>query len=742
MATTDQKKQNTDVAHHIFERQIIKDQKDAMFGICRSFTASDEKLTHVREMRGHVSPQDVIVARDYPGYKMISLSGEQSDDAIGILLASDIKTRDSLYGFSKILAQPTIAQTIIATLLPRPNYAVKRGQYLIEESKIREVTKETLAALGETRFSVVTAFGHVMVMTLSHLNLVLPDQDKKIVRTSDQYIVSMDGLSKIVMIDAMKDMFNNQRLAGISKDLDQDSVPAVIANVVAKHLRTISQLVPEISLRMQQLSLVEQVVSTYLADPTALPEVIQAYPTLHSLANFANFLERSKVSVTPAPIGAANSDIKEALDNVLTVINSATSIEVLPLSKLRDHYGFVPASTAGLYKGGVLYAVPGQQSRMSVYEALEEEDGLTLRQQPLEYAAVAKLADDVNKAILNPVAIKGLANIIADEMAAATFEVGDRPVLRTVGISDPELDVLALAMATSVSFNSPEKSGNMIATLSPIFGVTVAEQWLMHVSASAGSEVYFDSPSTTLLYAYGTICANNANQEVEASGLPARPQSLELQIFAPTKFVGEMNTMLSDDIQRPYKVKLPSDLSIAGQKDISLHLVIPLLPVLLPPPDNDGNVETLGDTKVRYVSVNEPGVDGYSTMMMNIATAYSMSSDSILAAKARSWLIEVIGEIMKSPVNTNTAIKALQVALINSGIDTRLLRSKYSELMILSFFATALATLVRFGKMNSNNVVSIMNKVETTGLSLKASALMMSMPRAAVGSNHPNITNK
>jgi hypothetical protein len=602
---------------NLFDSVISKAPVYGDFATCHTFVAGDEEIAYVRELRGHVSPNDIIIARDYPGTKMISLNGESADESVGLMLAAELTTRESLYGFSALLAQPTIAGSIIAILLPRANYAVRRGQYLIDENEVERVTTSVLADLNETRRPVIAAFTHVMVMTLTHLGLVMPSQEKRLTRVSKALVLDMDDLAKVILIDSMRDMFNAQRLAGISKELDQDAVPSVIANVISRNLRNISQLVPEISLRIQQLELAENVVMTYLANPAALPEVIQAYSTLHTLANFANFIVKSRNPTIATRITEANSDIKEALDNVLTVINSASSIDVIPLSKLKDYYGFVPASTAGLYKGGVLYTTSGQQSKMSVYEALEERGSVTLRFQPLEYSPVSKVADEINRSLMNPNAVKGLANIIADEMSAAPFDIGDRPSLRTVGITDTELEMLALAMATSVSFNAPVN--NAVATLIPVYGVTVAEQWLMHVSASAGAEVYFMSATTALLYAYGTLCANTDNSEIEAQGLPSKHQSLEIPVFVPIKFVGDMNHLLNAEIQEAFTVRLPATLSFAGKEGVNLDLVLSMLPVLLPPPDVDGKININPLSKVSYVTVREQGIDAYTSMLLLIS---------------------------------------------------------------------------------------------------------------------------
>lgn len=672
-------------------------------------------------------PTQVLVSRWYPGYRMTDLTGPDSPESLGFMLADEIKSESTLGDFQRLLGNPSISSSIITELLPRKGVPIKRDKYLIAEDLIGEVTKEALERFGESRISVISSISYVITRVLSHLELVLPSPDRKVVKTANSFAITPNDLKRFIMVDALRDLFSDARLTEVKRALDREATPEIIGEVISRMLRTASNSIPEIMLKLEQIEVVQQLVHRYHVDPRALSQVMQAYSGLQQLADYSNFAVWAAKTPLSGFIDQNNSDLKEACDNILSVINSAPSIESMTLSKYYDHFGFVPANASGLYRGAVVYQAKSQVSKMDVLQTTMKGDGWLVNQQPMEYAPVSRIADDLNKHVLDTRSMGGLANLVADEMSARPFKLGDAPILNTISVSDEDIMYLAMSVAETLSFvqvSTTRKKGVGTGASEIVFGVNVAEQFIMNVGAASPGTVFFSDPVAVILYGLGDEYPNNAKDQVP---LPSRKQSFDLPVAADVTFKGDIRAFISSKVESPFKVKLPIDIMQTDGKLGSIDMLISPLYILLPAPDKNGNIQ-LVESGVKYASVNEPGVDNELKLMLAIANGYQQHGNRVLKDRARSWIVETLGAVMQHPVILSIATKAVNRSLIEQKFDGRRLKSQFGDVMIMAYFSTLLAILSRFNKVQPHVAEELIANIPVPGLSVKASAILMSIP--------------
>jgi len=684
-------------------------------------------------------PTDVLVSRWYPGYRVTDLSGADAEESLGFMLADDMtkvidqtqaaeEVANSLYGFQRLLGNPSIANAIILELLPRKGVPVRRDKYLVTEEMVGDVTNNQLAAYGETRLSVVSAISHVITRVFAHLELVLPSPEQKQVKIANSFAITPADLKKLIMVDSLRDLFSDARLGEIRRALDRDATPEIIAEVISKMLRTAASSIPEIVLKFQQIEIVQRLVHRFHVDPRSLSQVMQAYSGLQQLANFANFAVWAAKNPLSGFIEQNNTDLKEACDNILSVINSAPSIEAMSLNKYMDHFGIVPASASGIYRGAVMYQTKSQSSQMDVVQGKTQGAGWLVNQQPAEYTPISRIADELNRNILDPRSLGGLANLVADEISHQPFNLGDAPVLNTINVSDDDIQYVAMAIAETLSFvqvaTSRKKGVGISGIPDIVYGVNVSEQFLMNVGAANPGTAFFTDPVAVVLYGLGDEFLHTVKEPIP---LPSRKQSFDLPIALDTHFNGNISNYISSKVETPFKVKLPISITQTDGKVGSIDMVISVLPILLPAPDANGNI-TIVDSKVHYYSVNEPGVDKDIKLMLAMASEYQQYGNRVLQDRAKSWIIETLGNAMQHPVIVSMATTAVNRSLVAQSFDGRRLKSQFFDLMIMAYFSSLLGTLTRFNKVQATVAEDLIKNVPVPGLSIKASALLMSMP--------------
>jgi len=673
-------------------------------------------------------PTQVLVSRWYPGYRVTDLTGADAQESLGFLLADEIKSESTLGDFQRLLGNPSITNSIITELLPRKGVPVRRDQYLVTEDMIGEVTKTALQAFGEERISVISSIAYVVTRVLSHLELVLPSPDRKVVKVSSSFAVTPNDLRRFIMVDSLRDLFSDARLSDVKRALTKDSTPEIIGEVISRMLRTASNSIPEIILKLEQIETVQQLVHRYHVDPRALSQAMQAYSGLQQLADYANFAVWAAKTPLSGFIDQNNSDLKDACDNILSVINSAPSIEAMALNKYFDHFGFIPANASGIYRGAVVYQTKSQTSKMDVLQTTQKGDSWLVNQQPIEYIPVSRIADELNRSFLDPRSLGGLANLVADEMALQPFQLGEAPILNTIGVNDEDIMYLAMSVAETLSFvqvsTSRKKGVAASGSADIVFGVNVAEQFIMNVGAASPGTAFFSDPVAVLLYGLGDEYPNSTKDPVP---LPARKQSFDLPVAADVTFKGDLRGYISNKIETPFKIKLPMEVMQTNGKSSSIDMVISVLSVLLPPPDKDGNVNIV-ESGVHYSSINEPGVDGEAKLMLALVNEYQQFGNRVLADRARSWIVETLGNAMQHPTIVSMATKAVNRSLIAQKFDGRRLKSQFGDLMIMAYFSTLMAVLSRFNKVQPQVAEDLIMNIPVPSLSVKASALLLSMP--------------
>jgi hypothetical protein len=654
------------------------------------------------------------VSRHFPGYRIFGVGGKAADETIGLLLAQSLDSEGALESFRQTLASPGIASAIISKLLPRVSMPVNRGKYIMSENMIVDVTSEVLTGTVEDS-NVISAIAHVITRVLSNLGLVLEGSDRKITRMDQHYALTMKDIKRVVLIESLRDIFSEARIAEATKRLDQDVSPNLIAEAIANMLRHASHSIPEIRLRLEQLDIVQSLVQYYYRAPEEMSNTMRASTTLASLAGYANFLADAVVHKVPPISSASNTDMREACSAILTVLQSAPSIEAIPLSKFAEHFGIVPCSAPdGIYRGLVAYLPLMQTSKLDVVNVYQRDGGAELALIPTEYVPATTIASEINRTVLAPEAIHGLANLVADEIAMAKFTVDDLPTLRTIGMTDNDLVYLAMAQAEIVAITKTESDTRPISL---VYAARVSEYWRTRLNAATPSLSYFADPQSLLIYQSGA-------EEQLPTPLPVRMQSLDLSAAFDTYYQGNALATLDTQVAKPltFSISIVNPSAESGSTTLNVRVSpLELLVGLNPSLDREG---------AQYAMVKEPGVDRDMALIMSLASAFSGAGPQVVADKARSWLVETLTPLATHPAVTRVAVRALNQAVIAAELDARRLAPQYKEAVVKAYFGTLLALLVRFGKIDEKILEDILANLPVSALSVKAALSLATMPTA------------
>jgi hypothetical protein len=563
--------------------------------------------------------------------------------------------------------------------------------------------------------NVISAVAYVITSVLAHMDMVMFGPERRIVRTANTYALTMEDIKRTILTESLRDIFSGARIAEATKPLDADTTPNLIGESIARMLRHASHTIPEIRLRLEQLDMVQALVQTYYREPQKLTNTMRASTTLASLANYANFLADAVVRKKPAQLSTSNSDMREACSAILTVLQSAPSIDVIPLAKYADYFGVVPCAAAdGIYRGLVVYTSLGQTSRLDVVNYYKKGPASELALLPTEYVPITTVASEINNSLLSVEAVQGLANLIADEIASARFAIDDLPALRTIGMTEEDLVYLAMAKSEIVAVT---KSTLNSTSFRLVYAAKVAEYWRTRLNAATPSISYFDDPQSLLVYQAGA-------QSKLPTTMAVRSQSLDLSAAYDTTYHCSVEPFLAKDIARPYTLtvmlKNPND---EGQQT-ELRLKISPLDLLV------GQEPDVNRGGAIYAMIKEPGVDRDIALIMAIASAYAASGPQIVADKAKSWIVETLTPLATHPAITRVATKALHHAVIAAKLDARKLAPQWKEAVLRAYFGTLLTLLYRFGKIDETVLEEINQNLPVNALSVKAALSLANMPMA------------
>jgi hypothetical protein len=564
--------------------------------------------------------------------------------------------------------------------------------------------------------NVIAAFTHVMVRVLTNLDLALPSEVKKIVSTTKQLALSMSDMKKVIMIESLRDIFSEARLMEVSKRIDVEATPDLIAEAISTMLRHASHSIPEIKLRLEQLKIVQSLIQHYYQKPDGLTNTMRASTSLATLASYANFLADAVKQQLPALSKAANSDMRDACASILTILQAAPSIEPMPLKKYSSLVGVVPCSASdGIYRGVVLYAPMTQHSKMEIVNIIKRADGAEIAQVPGEYVPIVSIAGEIERNITAPMAIAGLANLVADEITTGPETIipyADKPVLRTIGLDEEALTYLAMANADSVAVGVTDITERPFQL---IFATTIAEQWRTRLGAATPSFGYFDNAASMLVYHWGA-------ESQEPSPLAQRSQTIDVSAAYDTLYKGNIMDHLSSDVGKPFSISLEIKDPDAKDGLRTLKLRISPLELLL------GEDPTIDTSLSHYATVKDPGVDGEVAMALSLASAFTSTGEEFMRDRARSWMVETLTSLATHPAVTRIAVRALNKAVIDERLDARKLSAQYREVVIRAYFGTLLGILMRFGKLDAELVKELVLAVPVNGVSVKAALALATLP--------------
>lgn len=220
----------------------------------------ESEFTDGLEIIGFLKPLDVLVSKWYPGYKTFDLTGRFADEAIGILLADTLTTTDQLSRFQRILATPDIATSIFTTLLPRANVPVKNRKYQMSESTVAQVVADVLVAKGMDDVSVRVAYTHACTRVLSAMGIVQPGIERRSVAMAESFAISAKDIRRVILTEALRDLFSEARLSSFAKELAEEATPQIIGETVGRMFRSLSHVIPEVKLRLEQLEIASSIV--------------------------------------------------------------------------------------------------------------------------------------------------------------------------------------------------------------------------------------------------------------------------------------------------------------------------------------------------------------------------------------------------------------------------------------------------------------------------------------------------
>lgn len=679
------------------------------------------------------TPRDVLVSRWYPGYRATDLTGVSADEALALTLGASIETPEDLQSLQRTLATPDIASEVIAQLLPRSGIVVKGRTYQMSEEQVVAVVREVLSRrVPGLADAVAMAYTHSIVRVLAAKGLVLTNVEAKVVSTASSYTVTAENLRKIILVESLRGVFSEARISAVTRTLDQDATPAIFGDQLGLMFRDFSRAIPEIHLRLKQLDSVTRVVHMMHVCPEDVPAELKAHASLQALMSYANFVvyaSETPLSLASMP-GEAVEELRRACDSVLTAIQSAPSIESMPLAKYAEYFGETPvASPDGIRRGVVLYTTCGQASKLEVVDAWPRGAGYVMSQVDPAYVPAAAVSSPLTGTLLAVDAIRGLSNIVADEAASTQIEgeegVFPTPKLLTIGVGVSDLVYLAMARASTVAYvrssgpTSPEIAAERGTTL--IYGCKVAEQWRMEVMAATSHMAYFSDPNAVIVY-------TSQMQHRDPKPFPTRSQIFGTSYGRDVVYFGSVvERSLERSVGETFSYKLT--VQPYGREAVSLNMSINVLEMLVGP-----DSKPIPRGSAFYAVVAEPGVDETVGGLMKLALAYAGDDGpDILADKAKSWLVINLAPIMTHPAVRALAETTVNRAVIQAKLDGRSLRPQMRELYTRAFFGTALAVLNRFGKIDGATTAELNRVVPVSTLSMQAAITLAQVPAAING---------
>lgn len=718
---------------------------------------ADDALRPERTVVAYVRVSDVLVSRWWPGYRILNLTGDDNEEGIASLLATDLVSDADLFDFRDALANPRYASAIISSLFPRADVPIRGRQYYVSEDRVVKTVREVLGTALKTR--VLEAYGHAVVRILSAGGLVHSTMERKLIGRSDSFVLSTADIKQLVLESAMKDVFSSQRLKAAAA-LNQDATPTLLGESLARVFRDISLLIPEMRLRLEQVEIAKSLLARYYANPNGLPAQLAAHSNLATLATYANFLldiasgdglaggELTNVDA------ASSSEGKQACDMLLQVLQTSPRIEAMPIARFATMFGQVPAASAqGERRGLVMFGVRGQRSQMQVVDMVPQGTAgvpdfyYDLAQLEPAYVKLAALAGPLNAGLLSVDAAVSLANIVADELSFTTmseYQVSTGPIadtelafarsiipplLLTLQVSARELALVAMARSSEVAITREGAAG----ALSLLYSTPVKEYWRAHVLAATPSIAFFDNPAHVIVY------SSDMTQALPTP-FPARAQGLDVSVMRDQRYIKPTNvaSIFDPKFAREFAVNLKTR-SIGDETPVTMRLQIPVLMGVLQFGDGTDPNEKRG--QAAYAAVQEPGVDPETRYLLGLACVYALRGvngapgrDDVLSDRAKSWLVENLATMMLHPAVQAVAEMALNRAVLAAGIDARRLSAQWREVVVRALAGTALGTLARFGKIEPVHVQQIVDAMPITALSVKANMTLATMPTRLNGS--------
>lgn len=678
-------------------------------------------------------PTSILVSRWYPGYRVTDLTGPNAEEAIAIMLGSEMTDIGDLEDFRRLLSTPGRAARVIQQLFPRTGVPIKPRQVLVSEEAISRAVKDSFAGSASGSFgeAAITAFAYSITRVLAAKGLVSMGEERRIVRVADSFAVNAFDLRRIIIIEAMRGIFSESRIQMAMKQIDGDVTPAIMGEKIGDMFRHFAFSIPEIKLRLEQFDMVVDLIRIHCVKPELISNSLAPHPALGELASMANFiLYAADAGTAMLTMPAfATDEIKTACNEILTVIQSAPSIELLSMSRYAEMFGEVPCSSPdGVRRGLVLFAHHGQTSKMEVVDVNPQSTGSSIALVDAAYIRAAGLAAPLTGSLLSLDAMVGIANIVADELAMSPMVPNDEcsydPTLLTIQVSNTELIFLAMARAQDIAFTNTESEvpGSTLVTPRLLYGCQVSEQWRMNVTAATPSTAFFFSPEEVIVYTSSML-------QTLPKSLPTRSQSIGAAIGRDFAYVGPIERHLAREVGESFNFRVPVNVNGASEP-LSLILSISVMGILA---GNDGKAIDRGESY--YAAVKEPGVDAEISTLLKLALAYAETgATNMQGDKARAWLVVNLAPMMMQPAIRIMTERAVNIATIQSKLDARRLAPQMREVYTRAMFGTALAVLNRFGKLDGDTAAALVTAVPVSTLSLKAGLTLAQIPASINGS--------
>lgn len=303
-----------------------------------------------------------------------------------------------------------------------------------------------------------------------------------------------------------------------------------------------------------------------------------------------------------------------------------------------------------------------------------------------------------------------VANIIADELTQTPADIGDAPLLYTMGLAETDLLYLAMGMSEFTSIVVSDGPGRLV------FGVEVSDQWLMRVQAATPGVAYFDDPAAAVVYMAPKF-------KKEPAVMPSRQQHLGLSASFDQMVNGDISRYIVDSIEEPFNFKLnvrnPS--ADGGQTTLDLRVMPMRLMV-----GTNGEMADRGESK--FVAIREPGVDRDLEMVLTAVHHYIQSENVDLSDTAKSWLIANSVSLVIHPAIEREAIRAMNQAIKDAGLDGRKLQAQLKSVVIRAYFGTLVGVLARFGKIPTALAAQLLKDLPVDGLTTQAKLAASQIP--------------